>query len=141
MVDTEVVTVKLAELIDRLERIRSRCPEDAEALAADRDAFEVVSFNLILAVQICLDIASHLIADEGWSPAKTLGESFLRLGEHAVIGEETAKALQPAAGMRNILAHVYSSVDPGKVHRAATAGLADLERFAREVSAWTVERT
>jgi uncharacterized protein YutE (UPF0331/DUF86 family) len=32
---------------------------------------DLVSFNLVLAVQSCSDIASHIIADEGWPAAQT----------------------------------------------------------------------
>ncbi len=141
MVDVDVLTVKLAEIADRTERVRSRCPADAEALTEDRDALELVSFNLILAIQACLDVASHIIADEGWRTATTLAESFVRLHEHQVISTETVAGIRPAARLRNILTHTYSSLDPAKVHRAATVGLADLERFAREVGTWVQERS
>jgi len=140
MVDVDVVAVKLAEIADRLERVRSCCPAQAEALAEDRDALELVSFNLILAIQAALDIASHLIADEGWPAAATLNESFVRLHEHRVISAETLAGVRPAARLRNVLAHMYSSVDPVKVHLAATVGLSELERFAGEVSSWVQER-
>ncbi len=136
MVDVDVVTVKLAEIADRLERVRLRCPAEADGLASDRDALELVSFNLILAIQAALDVASHVIADEGWPAAATLAESFVRLHEHQVISAETLAGTRPAARLRNILAHMYSSVDPAKVHLAATTGLAELERFAQEVGTW-----
>ena len=141
MVDADVVAVKLAEVADRLERVRLRCPNDAEAMATDRDALELVSFNLILAIQAALDIASHVIADEGWPAAATLAESFVRLHEHHVISAETLAGIRPAARLRNILTHMYSGVDPAKVHLAATRGLVELERFAEEVSAWVRERS
>jgi len=140
MVDVDVVAVKLAEIADRLERVRSCCPAEAETLAQDRDALELVSFNLILAIQAALDVASHIIADEGWPAAATLNESFVRLHEHQVISAETLTGVRPAARLRNILAHMYSSVDPGKVHLAATVGLSELERFAGEVGSWIQER-
>ncbi len=136
MVDVDVVTVKLAEIADRLERVRLRCPANADGLASDRDALELVSFNLILAIQAALDVASHVIADEGWPAAATLAESFVRLHEHQVISEETLAGVRPAARLRNILTHMYSSVDPAKVFLAATAGLAELERFAEEAATW-----
>lgn len=141
MVDADVVAVKLAEVADRLERVRLCCPADAEALATDRDALDLVSFNLILAIQAALDIASHVIADEGWPAAATLAESFVRLHEHEVISAETLAGIRPAAGMRNILTHLYSGVDPAKVHLAATTRLVELERFAEEVGAWVRERS
>ncbi len=141
MVDVDVVAVKLAEVADRLERVRLHCPADAEGLATNRDALELVSFNLILAIQAALDIASHVIADEGWPAASTLAESFVRLHEHQVISEETLAGIRPAARLRNILAHMYSSVDPAKVHLAATTGLAVLESFAAEMGDWVREQS
>ena len=136
MVDADVIAAKLAELADRVDRIRTRRPADAQALADDRDVLDLVSFNLMLAVQASTDIASHLIADEGWPPAKDLAEAFHRLHDHGVIAEETSQALARATGLRNIVAHVYAQADPDLVFRAASSGLDDLERFSREVAAW-----
>jgi uncharacterized protein YutE (UPF0331/DUF86 family) len=136
MVDTNLVVAKLRELAERIARVRMHCPPDASALAANSDALDLVSFNLMLAVQSCLDLASHLISDEGWPPADTYAEAFQRLEEHGVLSRETAEILGKATGLRNLVAHGYGGVDPELIHNAAVHGLADLERFAREVSAW-----
>lgn len=138
--DRDLVAAKLADLVDRIARVRSRCPDTAEALAADRDALDLVSFNLMLAVQACADIASHVIADEEWAAATTLAESFMRLEQHGVVSTATATALGRAVGLRNIVAHGYAGVDPTIVHRAAQSGVADLDTFAREVAAWVGAR-
>ncbi len=140
MVDVDIVTSKLAELGQRVSRVRRHCPADAEALAEDQDTLDLVSFNLLLAVQACLDIASHLIADEGWEPASTLSSSLARIGEHGVLTKQTVAALRSAARMRNLLAHAYGHVDPVLVHEAAISGLVDLERFAGEVGRWLRQR-
>lgn len=140
MVDRGVITAKLAELSDRMARVQKFRPENAEKLADDRQAQDLVSFNLMLAVQSCLDIASHLIADEAWPPAPDLATSFRRLREHRVIDGDTAAALGRAAGLRNVIAHVYGEVDTELLFAAATDGLEDLERFASQVAAWTQSR-
>lgn len=134
-----MIAAKLAEVGDRIGRVREHRPADAETLAADRDAFDLVSFNLMLAVQACVDVAGHLIADEGWAPAKDLAEGFHRLQERGVVSRETAEALARAAGLRNVLAHVYARADPELVFRAASSGVEDLERFSREVARWLKE--
>jgi uncharacterized protein YutE (UPF0331/DUF86 family) len=141
MVDENVITSKLAELEARVARVRHHCPADAEALADDQDAFDLVAFNLMLAVQACVDVAGHLIADQGWAPAKDLREAFQRLQEHGVLSREAAGALGRASGLRNVVAHVYARADPDLVFRAATSGLADLERFSREVAGWVTGRS
>src|SRR5687767_6345680 len=84
MVNESLVAAKLVELTDRLERAGSRCPATAAQLAADRDALDLVAFNLMLAVQTCADIAAHVITDEGWPAAETLAAAFNRLVEHGV---------------------------------------------------------
>ncbi|HEX6277891.1 MAG TPA: hypothetical protein VFZ53_32835, partial [Polyangiaceae bacterium] len=76
MVSKDLVASKLAELSERTARVRAKCPPDAAQMSADVDTLDIVSFNLMLAVQLCADVASHVIADEEWTPAKSLAESF-----------------------------------------------------------------
>lgn len=140
MVDRNLVASKLSELADHLARVRARRKATAEELARDRDALDLVAFNLMLAVQTCADIASHLIADEGWAAAASLGAAFERLRDQHVISAAVSEALARAVGLRNVVAHGYAGVRPEMIHAAATSGLADLEAFSREVAAWTTQR-
>lgn len=140
MVDRDVLAAKLGELAERVARVRRHCPASSAELAADADRLDLVSFNLMLAVQACLDAATHVIADEGWPPSQDLAGAFLRLRDRGAISPQVAEALARAAGLRNVVAHVYARIDPELVHRAATAGLGDLERFAAELSAWAESR-
>jgi uncharacterized protein YutE (UPF0331/DUF86 family) len=136
MVNRDIVAVKLAELADRIQRVRLHAKPNEVALAGDRDALDLVAFNLMLAVQICADIASHIVADEGWPAAKTLAEGFAQLSGHGVISKETCSALSKAVGLRNVVAHGYAGINPAMVHAAATAGVNDLDSFAREIAGW-----
>lgn len=141
MVSADLVAAKLAELADRIERVRAHRRADAATLRSDRDALDLVSFNLMLCVQICADVASHVIADEGWPAAKNLAQSFVRLHEHGVIEAPTASALGRAVGLRNVVAHGYAAVDAEMVHAASVSGLDDLDGFAREVATWLSSRS
>lgn len=136
MVDRDLLAAKLAELADRVSRVREHLPGTAAELARDRDALDLVSFNLMLAVQVCADVASHVIADEAWPTARSIAEGFARLEEHGVLSAPTARALRDAVGLRNVVAHGYAKLDIGRAHRAASSGIDDLGAFAREVSAW-----
>jgi uncharacterized protein YutE (UPF0331/DUF86 family) len=141
MVNRSLLSSKLADLADLADRLaRARRPLAAR-IEADRDAFDVVSFNLMLAVQICSDIASHLIADEHWPAAKNLAQGFSRLEEQGVLSSAIAQALRKAVGLRNSVAHGYAGVDPLAVHAAASHDLADLEAFARAVASWAASQT
>ncbi|MBI1726637.1 MAG: DUF86 domain-containing protein [Candidatus Rokubacteria bacterium] len=137
MVDRDLVASKLGELAEHVARVRTRRVATAEDLRRDRDALDLVAFNLMLAVQACADVASHVIADEGWPPATSLGAAFERLRDKNVISAPVCEALIRAVGLRNVIAHGYAGVRPEMVHAAGTTGLADLEAFARDVAIWT----
>ena len=141
MVRVDIVTAKLSELGARTARVRKYTPATAKALRDDHDALDLVSYNLMLCVQSAADIASHIVADEGWRPALTLGEAFERLGENGVIGTPTAEAMARAAELRNVVAHGYAGVDVTMVFAAASRGVGDLDLFASEVAAWLQRRT
>lgn len=137
MVDRKVVTAKLSDLADRVARARAHAKASADELAADRDALDLVSFNLMLAVQACADIASHVIADQSWRPpARTLADAFAQLAERGVIDPKTQGALTRAVGLHNVVAHGYAGIDPSSVHRAVTEGVADLDAFAAQIASW-----
>ena len=136
MTDRDVVAAKLAELEDRLTRVRANVRGSVSELSSDRDASDLVAFNLMLAVQTCLDVASHIIADEKWPLAASLAESFHRLAERGVISDSTDVALGRAASFRNVVAHGYGRVVADLLFAAATDGVRDLERFAHEIAAW-----
>jgi len=136
LVKKDLVAAKLAELAERAARVRAKCPASVQALAADLDALDIVSFNLMLAVQLCADIAAHVTTDERWLPAKSLAEGFTRLEENGVLEASTAERLRRAVGLRNVVAHGYGRVDAFLVFAAATEGLSDFSNFAREVATW-----
>lgn len=140
MVRLDLLTTKLSELVQRASRARTHVPATVAELSANQDALDLVSFNLMLAVQSCSDIASHIIADEGWPPAATLAEGFVRLRDEGVIDGAVARSMGQAVGLRNIVAHGYAGVDPTLVYDAATRGLADLEAFEKQVAAWVLAR-
>lgn len=136
MVNKDVVTAKLGELTDRIDQVRLHRKASSSELASERAARDLVAFNLMLAVQACADVAGHIIADEAWTPATTLAESFRRLAEKSVVSTATATALASAVGLRNIVAHGYAGIDVELLHAASAAGLDDLERFAADIARW-----
>ena len=105
MVNKDLLAAKLAELSDRVQRVKTHAPQSVGHLKADRDKLDLVAFNLMLSVQICADIASHVIADEGWPVARTLAEGFTRLEERGILKPSTAESLRRAVGLRNVVAH------------------------------------
>ena len=60
---------------------------------------------------ICVDVAQHICASEGWGPPKDNGDALRLLRAHGVLPAELAGRLRKAVGFRNVLVHEYVEVD------------------------------
>jgi len=71
MVDSALLAARIATIRDATRRVRSVRPRSPEGFGRDRTTREVVTLNLFVAIQACLDLAAHWLADAGWDvPAK-----------------------------------------------------------------------
>lgn len=139
MVDSALVAAKIASVADATARIRAVLPAAPEAFIADRTVREVVTLNLFVAIQACLDLAAHWVADAGWEMPGTYADAFAALAQHGIIPRELATRLPAAAAFRNLVAHQYGVLDARRVYALAASDLGDLDAFcvtlARRISA------
>ena len=136
MVDRPLLAKRLATVRDAVARIRTVLPPSREAFEADRTAREVVVLNLFVAIQACLDLAAHWLADEGWDVPQRYGEIFLSLADHGVIPRPLALRLAAAAGLRNLVAHQYGALEWARVYATASSSyLDDLGAFCAALAA------
>ena len=134
MVDKTVLAAKVAAVRDATARIRSILPEAPHDLAADRTAREVVVLNLFIALQECVSLATHWLADAGLDVPATYGDVFRALGDRGVIPADLANRLAAAVGFRNLVAHQYGAIDWRRVHTLAREGLDDLLAFCDQLA-------
>ena len=129
MVDSALLAAKIVAVRDATARVRAVLPEAVEAFIADRTAREVVTLNLFVAIQSCLDLAAHWLADAGWDMPGAYADVFTTLARHAVIPDALAARLAAAAAFRNLVAHQYGVLDWRRVYALATSELGDLDAF------------
>ncbi|MCA8978086.1 MAG: DUF86 domain-containing protein [Planctomycetes bacterium] len=137
MVDRETIRRRLALLQDALADLRRyRTRFDAAALAADRDAQHMVLHALYIAAQAAIDIALHAAADAEQPNAATYQQAFARLADAGRLDRELATRMMGWAGLRNVLAHHYATIDYGRIAATLANELPDLERFAAAAATW-----
>jgi uncharacterized protein YutE (UPF0331/DUF86 family) len=129
MVDRALVAAKVASVRDAVARVRAVLPAGVESFLADRTAREVTVLNLFVALQDCLSLASHWLADRGLDVPETYADVFRRLGERGAVPVEIAARLAAASGFRNLIAHQYGVLDWTRVHAIAHERLGDLLEF------------
>jgi uncharacterized protein YutE (UPF0331/DUF86 family) len=133
--DTLIVARKLDSLQRCLVRVRDKCPATVDALAATPDLQDIVVLNLSRAIQLCVDLALHVLADSGLPPPDTMGQAFEQLASIHKLDASLAVRLRKAVGFRNLAVHSYSSIDWAIVHAIATRHLGDFTDFATWVEA------
>jgi len=133
--DREMILNKLESLRRCVQRIRDKTPVDAQTLLEDYDAQDIISINLERAVQMCVDIASHIIADSKESPPATMATGFDSLQKLGVISAELALRLKRAVGFRNISVHAYQEINWAIVFAIITTRLSVFSDFAASIDA------
>ena len=132
--DRLIVERKLDSLPRCGARIADRCPQSIAALTADIDLQDVLVLNISRAVQLCVDLASHLISDLRLPPPDTMGEAFDRLLQAGILDPGLALRMKKSVGFRNIAVHAYDQIDWGIVFAIASRHLQDFKDFARVVA-------
>ncbi len=134
--DRRIIDQKLESLRYCVDRVRNRCPSDVETLRADPDAQDIVVLNLSRAVQRCVDLGAHVIAESDLNAPNTMGETFDLLATGGVVDEAVAQRLKRAVGFRNIAVHNYEAINWDIVHAISTSYLDDFRAFASAVNRW-----
>lgn len=133
MVERDTALAKIA-IIDRcLERIADvRGQRGATLLPIDVE--DIVLLNLQRGVQAAIDLASHVVASEGYGLPESVAASFTLLEQHRVIDAALAGRLRRMTGFRNIAVHNYRALDPTIVESIVTHRLDDLPALAEAVT-------
>lgn len=131
MVDRDVVMAKLA-VIDRcLGRIAEVQDRRKDLLPVDVD--DITVLNLQRAIQAAIDLATHVVVQEGHHLPNSTAEVFTLLEQRGVLDRELAERLRKMVGFRNIAVHEYQTIDPDIVEAILERHLGDLRLLGARV--------
>ena len=105
-------------------------------LQTDIDRQDIIAINLERAIQLCVDIASILLADTDCRPPQTMSEGFRLLSEKSIIQNDIADQLVKAVGFRNLSVHAYDKIDWEIVYALLDNNVNDLRRFGTEIASY-----
>jgi uncharacterized protein YutE (UPF0331/DUF86 family) len=139
VVDPDIVARRLLALNESLTELARPEAGDATALTASSMLRAAVERWLQVAIEACIDVASHAIASEGWPPPSTGREAFLILAQHGRVPGELAQRLGLAVGLRNLLVHDYARIELTVLAHTVRHDLADLRDFAKLAAEWIAD--
>jgi uncharacterized protein YutE (UPF0331/DUF86 family) len=136
VVDRDLVLRKVADLDQYLGQVSEYQDITVEQYRGDWKTQRIVERTLQMAIEVCLDIATHVIADRGLRVPTTYAEAFEILGEAGLLGATQQAAMVRVSRFRNVLVHEYARVDPAMVVRILREHLGDLAKFKTAVLGW-----
>ena len=94
---------------------------------------QALKYSLLEMIEACIDIASHIIASNGYEKADTYSEMFDILGKNEIISDNLAPNLSDMARFRNILVHSYDKIENIRILEFAKSEIHDFQNFIKEI--------
>jgi uncharacterized protein YutE (UPF0331/DUF86 family) len=133
MVDRDLIIAKAASVRVHLDRIAARAGADLQVFMSDLDRQDVVSFNLLLSVENCIDIAAHIISENGWGVPGSASEMFYLLEDRGLLDPELTERMIKAVGLRNLIVHEYGKIDLNLLFATVRNNLNDLNSYLSNI--------
>jgi len=132
--DQVILAQKLESLRRCIRRVEEKTPADVERLVQDPDIQDILVLNLTRAVQLCVDIGSHVISESNEPAPSTMGDVFSTLEKLGIIAPTTCQALKKAVGFRNVAVHNYAVINWEIVFAICQKSVVDFRQFAKEIT-------
>jgi uncharacterized protein YutE (UPF0331/DUF86 family) len=129
MVDHDLIIAKAGTVKAHLDRIADKAGPNLQLFISDVDRQDIVAFNLHLAVENCIDIAAHIISENGWGVPGSASEMFYLLEEKGMLDQAMTERMIKAVGLRNLIMHEYVNIDLKRLFATVREDLNDLTVF------------
>lgn len=136
MVDRDLIRRKLAELEQYVGQVAEYRNLSVDGYRADWKTQRIVERTLQMAIEACIDVASHAVSDRGLPVPSTYAETFETLARAGLLPPDLARVMADMTGFRNIVVHDYTRVDAATVVRVLRDHLGDFERFRAAALGW-----
>jgi uncharacterized protein YutE (UPF0331/DUF86 family) len=120
-------------LNDYVSDLRELQAVDAQTYEENKLIRRAVERTLHLAVEACLDIGQHIIAQEGFRTPEDNKDVFQVLAERDLIPGDLLPNLVHMAKFRNLIVHDYARIDNGVVYGILKRRLGDFDAFAQAI--------
>ena len=133
MVDGALVLRKLTVLAAYRDQVAEFSGITVEEYRRDWKTQRIVERTLQMMIELCTDIAGHMIADRRLRTPETYADNFRVLGENGLLDPELVEVMEKMTKFRNVVVHQYQAVDAAIVVLVLREHLDDFLRFSDEV--------
>ena len=133
MID-DIVLGKKERIDECVRRIRTYMADSSERVFFDDSLrLDAVEFNILRIIELCIDLANHVVRVRKLGIPKESRASFTMLAREGLIPKELSKLLEGMVGFRNVLIHEYRELDIEVMKDVIEHRLDDLVAFTVRV--------
>jgi uncharacterized protein YutE (UPF0331/DUF86 family) len=124
---------ELEQYVEQLAEYRGLTPEEYRR---DWRTQRIVERTLQMSIEVCIDVANHVIADRKLRVPGTYAETFDVLAEAGLLDSTLHEVMGRMSGFRNVVVHDYARLDPSRVVRVLRDGIEDFAKFKTAALGW-----
>ena len=132
-INTERIKQFAGEIREALSILRGYILKGKEEILKDRTTLGSTKYNLIVAIQGCIDICNHIVAKKGGRAPQDYGDCFQLMAELAILEKDLSDRLVQMAKFQNLLIHLYWEVDNERVYQILVKNLDDIDQFLEAI--------
>jgi len=136
MVDVAMILERLKKLAEYVEFLNQKKTLSLEEFLKDRGTQLAVERALQLAIQVVVDIATHILATTSNKMPQDYADAVINLAEVGVIPVSFARKIEGMPRFRNVLVHEYVDIDSKRVYQNMQEELDDFDLFGRYIKEW-----
>jgi uncharacterized protein YutE (UPF0331/DUF86 family) len=129
MVDPDTLASILGNLRGFLQKLAVLAALSEAEFTGDFTKVESAKHLLQVSIECCLDIAHHIVAEEGYRTPANYYDTFAVLSENGVLPDAFLPTLRQMVGFRNRVVHLYWEVDDATVYQITHENLGDFETY------------
>lgn len=138
-IDPKIVLTRLNKIEEYLQRLDKYETLTLEEYLENEETQLITERLIQIITEAALDINKHILSRLGILQQRddwTNKDYFLEVGNHKIITQDLANELSAAAGMRNILVHLYLNINPNQVFSAIAKSLQYYPLYMRQITTY-----
>jgi uncharacterized protein YutE (UPF0331/DUF86 family) len=133
MISKDVVNAMIDLIDENIRLIKEIRSQSYDSFSGSFRDIQAAKHSLQEAIEACLDIGSHIIAEQDFRRPEDYREIFRVLEENGIIDHVLSEKLQEMAQFRNLLVHRYGQIDTRRIYIIMSDDLKDIQEFAKSI--------
>jgi uncharacterized protein YutE (UPF0331/DUF86 family) len=130
----ELIRTRCQEIEESITRLNDIKRKTKEEFLNDRDTQDIASYRLLVAIEAALNLCYHVAAKRLKKVPEEYAECFAILSDAGIIPVDLSERLQKTARFRNLLVHMYWTIDYAIVYEIIQNNLQDINNFSKVVA-------